>query len=158
MVMLCAWAVSPSEKSANSATTALCAGTIFPGKGVKGQQIWLGEIRLDAILSPTRLKVHGTNWWTRSTRFMVNLIWTRIGSICKQIYMCFGHDNAGPFVSCIKENKELAWYCHEERSCMGFYQIKETIKLSNEIILKTRHWQCAAYSAHAYMPWASPAF
>jgi len=79
------------------------------------------------------------NSWTRfgSTRFMVNMIWTRIGSISKQIYMCFGHNNAGPFISCIKENKELACYYHKERSCMGFYQIKETIICANEIISKT---------------------
>ena len=139
MVALCAWAASLGKRSANSAMTVFCARAICPGKGVKGQQIWLGEIRLDAILSPTRLKVHGTNWWTRSTRFMVNLIWTQIGSISKQIYMCFGHGNAGPFLSCIKENKELAFNCHKERSCMDFYQIKETIICANEIISKTRY-------------------
>ena len=60
MAALCAWAASPGEKSANSATTALCARVICPGKGVKGRQIWLGEFWLDAILAPTRLKVHGT--------------------------------------------------------------------------------------------------
>ena len=60
MAALCAWAASPVEELANSAMTALCARAICPGKGVKGQQIWLGEIRLDAILAPTRLKVYGT--------------------------------------------------------------------------------------------------
>ena len=77
MVALCAWAASPGKRSANSATTALCAWAICSGEGVKRQQICLGEIRvwmrfgstpvtfmvnfrLDAILAPTRLKVHGT--------------------------------------------------------------------------------------------------
>ena len=60
MATLCAWAASPGEKSANNALAAFCARAICPGKGVKGQQIWFGEIRLDAILVPTWLKVHGT--------------------------------------------------------------------------------------------------
>ena len=50
--------------------------------------------------------------------------------------MCFGHDNACPFLSCIKENKELACYCHEERSCMDFYQIKETIYVQMKLYKK----------------------
>jgi len=77
MVALRAWAASPGKRSANSAMTALCAWAICPGEGVKRQQICLGEMRvwmrfgstpvtfmvnfrLDAILAPTRLKVHGT--------------------------------------------------------------------------------------------------
>ena len=77
MTALCVWAASPGKRSANSATTALCAWAICPSEGVKRQQICLGEIRvwmrfgstpvmfmmnfrLNAILAPTRLKVHGT--------------------------------------------------------------------------------------------------
>ena len=94
------------------------------------------------------------NWWTRfgSTRFMVNLIWTRIGSISKQIYMCFGHGNAGPFLSCIKENKELACYCHEERSCMCLIKSTSTPAMGctgeDQIqyqVLSRQKWSRSAY-------------
>ena len=77
MIALRAWAASPGKRLANNAMTALCAWAICPGEGVKRQQICLGEmrvwirfgstpvmfmvkIRLDAILAPTRLKVHDT--------------------------------------------------------------------------------------------------
>ena len=77
MTALCVWAASPGKRSANSATTTLCAWVICPGEGVKRQQICLDEmrvwmrfgstpvmfmvkIRLDAILAPIRLKIHGT--------------------------------------------------------------------------------------------------
>ena len=79
MVALRAWAASPGKRSANSAMTALCAWAICLGEGVKRQQICLGEMRvwmrfgstpvmfmmnfrLNAILAPIRLKVHGTKF------------------------------------------------------------------------------------------------
>ena len=92
MAALCAWAASLGKRSANSAMTVFCARAICPGKGVKGQQIWLGEIRLDVILAPTRLKVHGTK--------LVNALHPVHGKFdmdanLLHIYMCFGHGNAG---------------------------------------------------------------
>jgi hypothetical protein len=87
------------------------------------------------------VKIHGVKLvdalWLHPVHAKIDMDANRL-HISKQNYMCFGHGNAGPFISCIKENKELACYCHEERSCMGFYQIKEIIICANVIISKNK--------------------
>jgi len=95
MAALCAWAASPGEKSASDAMAARCVWVSCPAKDVRGPQMCLGEIWLDAILAPTRLKVHGIK--------LVDALHPGHGKFDMDvnrlhIYMCFGHGNAGQFM------------------------------------------------------------
>ena len=63
--------------------------------------------------------------------------------------MCFGHGNAGQFVSYIKENKELACYGHKERSYVSYYQTKEIIIKPDEIMSKRKVVHMFSHAIHA---------
>ena len=65
------------------------------------------------------------------------------------IYMWFGHGNAGQFVLCIKENKELACYCHKERSYVSYYQTKEIIIKPDEIMSQRKVVHMFSHAIHA---------